>query len=554
MKLRPYQEDAVSAVLGAPGWAGPLRRPALIAPTGSGKTVIFTEIIKRVVAAGQGKVVVLVHRDFLAEQTIKTLRALAPEVQSGVVQGKNNEVDAEVIVASVQTLVRENRMSQVSGVRRIIVDECHHASAQSYRTILQSLGAMDDGDPDVKTLGVTATLDRSDNGKLGDVWQDVIWEKDILWMIRHGYLCDVKGLRIKVPDLDLTKVRRIGGDLSESGVGEALTQSLAPEIVAKAYLEHADNMPGAIFAPTKDSAEVFAEAFNLAGIETRVIHDGVSKKDQKQIRKDFDDGKFQVLSNCMILTEGFDSPRMQCAVVARCTESAPLYIQIVGRALRLHPDKTHALVMDVSGVTEKHSLMTLKRLVKTETELQDRDVIESLIDLHDEPTTSLRDVEEVYYGPVESKLVDLFDGSRQQWLRTDGGYWFIQVGERYIALAPVRNVETDDYDVMWFSKLASPRAAGGGWIRQNVPGVELAMSIAEDDVSSDEKVLSDKKSRWRKRAATVKQVELLRNLGIDVEENIKSGEAQKLISQRFGSRRIDPAMSWYYSQLEAMTS
>jgi superfamily II DNA or RNA helicase len=242
----------------------------------------------------------------------------------------------------------------------VIVDECHHAAATTYRKILEHYGAFAEY-PSNESLvaGFTATLARGDKLSLADVWQSVAYRKDIAFMIRAGYLLDLTGRRVEVDDLDLKNVKRSGGDYQAASLGEAMTASLAPEIVARAYLEHASDRSGVLFAPTVSAAQAFAGALDDLGVKTEVVHGGMPVTERRAIIARFEAGVTQVISNCMVLTEGFDSRRASCVVIARPTRSAPLYQQMVGRALRPYPGQTQALVLDVVGASQVHGLASL---------------------------------------------------------------------------------------------------------------------------------------------------------------------------------------------------
>src|SRR5688572_930526 len=178
--LRNYQTAAVAAV--EQGWASGIRRPAVVLPTGAGKTVVFAALIERFLKTHGGRVLVLAHRDELVNSAVAKIRSVAPNLRVGIVKGAQDEVRAEVVVASVPTVRAPGRRARLRDVRLIVVDECHHAPAESYLVILRHFGAMPvEGEPEDTNLrrgalavGVTATMIRSDKLALGDVWQDVV--------------------------------------------------------------------------------------------------------------------------------------------------------------------------------------------------------------------------------------------------------------------------------------------------------------------------------------------------------------------------------------------
>src|SRR4030042_18842 len=235
LKLRDYQTTCIDRIHSA--LERGVNRPAVVLPTGSGKTVIFASMASDWILNRTGRVVILVHRDELVRQAVNKVRTIAPHLNVGVIKASENDIDAQVIVASIQTLSRPNRIEQLlyrGPIGLVIVDECHHAAAATYQSTVAALGSFD-GKP---TAGFTATMVRGDNKKLGDVWQEIVFKRDILWMIKHGYLVDVKGYSVEVKDLDLDDVARSHGDYQEGSLGQALLDSSAGQAVADAYREY----------------------------------------------------------------------------------------------------------------------------------------------------------------------------------------------------------------------------------------------------------------------------------------------------------------------------
>lgn len=526
LTLRDYQTKMIEDFGG--GWAAGARRIAGVLPTGGGKTVIFGKVALDEVENG-GRVCVLVHRDELARQAVSKVRLMAPGVQVGTVKAEVDEYNAPIVVASVQTIVKESRQARIGIRDLVIVDECHHATAKSYTTILDRFGCFDSG---ARALGVTATLMRGDGAALGDVWETVVEGPDILDMIRGGHLVDPKGVRVDVADLDFSKVRKTAGDYSEHDLGEALEASMAPEVTAEAYLEHAKDKSGIIFTPTVETARLFADAFNDAGIVTAVVWGAMPTDERRKVLKDFDEGRIQVLSNCMVLTEGFDSPRAEVCVIARPTASAPLYIQMVGRVLRPFPGKRGALILDVVGAGARHVLQTLATLAgskKLDGVSEGQTLLEAWDAEEDEIGGGL--ASPYYHGPAEAKEFDLFGGSRQAWLRTDGGYWFIPTPTRYIALAPMPD---GSYTVLSYNI-----GRGGDYIAKDVPDLSLAMSFGEADITPEESVIAKREASWRKRRASEKTIAFARRLRIECDPSMKGGEVSNMIAAKLASQRID---------------
>lgn len=568
LKLRDYQRATLDAV--AASWAGGTRRPAVVLPTGAGKTVVFAHLAKEHLdAAPAGRVLVLVHTDELVQQAYRKVRNVAPHLSVGIVKATRNEIRARVIVASVQTLRSERRRSQINGVSLIIVDECHHATAPTYRSILQHYGTLPAENRPLSdrtsVVGFTATLARSDKGKLSEIWQGVAYRKDIGFMVRRRYLVPPRGKRIIVDDLELSKVKRSGGDFQAASLGEALEASLAPEVIAKAYVEHASGRSGILFAPTVDSAYACAEALADQKITAEVIHGALPREQRRAIVERLESGATQVVCNCMVLTEGFDSPRVSCVVVARPTQSSPLYQQMVGRGLRVDPARPYegqdCLILDVVGVSQGHTLASLVDLSERDIRYREDATLE---ELEDEFDLALEELGESgaaltladpgwHTGPVKAIDFDpLASASKAAWKRSIGGTWFLTAGTgasgAYVFL--VTSGETDapvgTHDVAW-STLAPGYAIDGkrGAVTEH-RGLDLEAAFAwAEDVASDMATGSPlntltKSASWRRASAPSQaQRDMAHRLGIAIPEGCKKGELSDLIDIQIASSRID---------------
>jgi len=459
LKLRDYQRganDAINTALFTDG----AQRIAVVLPTGAGKTVCFADLSKGYVSKTPGKrVLILAHTDELIRQAAKKVKDAAPDLKVGIVKGPIRQTKADVIVASVQSLRDPKKRYQIQDVGLVIVDECHHATAKTYVDILRHYGCLpvcpacyplsvpEEGCEDCaampasgKAAGFTATLMRSDKTSLAKIWQGVAYKKDISFMIRAGYLVPPRGKHIVVDDLDLAKVKKKGGDYADGDLGRALEASLAPETVAKAYVEHAKDRAGVLFAPTVASAYVFAEELDAAGIRTEVIHGALDPKERRAILARLESGETQVIANCMVLTEGFDCPRVSCVVVARPTKSSPLYQQMVGRGLR--PDLTIAregqdcLILDVVGISGRHTLASLIDLSDEEEWQkilceQDEDCEEEEEGMEETGEGEAPGPDYVLDGPIRAVDFDPLaaaNASSRVWLKTAGGTWFLSAG------------------------------------------------------------------------------------------------------------------------------
>lgn len=364
MKLRPYQEVAIAAV--AETWNSGIQRPVLVLATGLGKTIIMSHLVADAFERGY-RPVILVHRDELVRQTVEKLLLLKGEFTVGVIQANRHEDKADVVVASVQTLTRRLKPGKrgVDPTRfdLIVTDECHHSSAPTYLAIYDYFGGRDP-ESGTKMLGVTATLERGDGTELGHVWQRVAYEMGAAEGIREGFLSPYIGAKAKIEGLDLKGVRTQHGDWSDGDLGKRMAPSGAK--VAAAILEHGRRADGTLrrgicFTPTIECAESWCEAFNDAGIVSRVVIGETPHDVRQAIYRGTSHGVLDMIVSVMCLTEGFDLPAVEMAVIGRPTKKPGLYIQMVGRALRKSKEtgKQNALILDVCGVMKDEAICAL---------------------------------------------------------------------------------------------------------------------------------------------------------------------------------------------------
>lgn len=549
LRLRGYQQEALAAV---DDELTRVNRTAVVLPTGLGKTVVFAELIRRATERGQ-RALVLVHREELAEQAKAKVHSAAPHLSVGIVKAERNEVDADVIVASVQTLASVKRREQVTGIGIVIVDECHHAVARTWMEVLTHFGcfgctcpdigddnwktAHDDGCPDrndrpTPCVGFTATLTRTDGKGLGDVWESVAYEKDILYGIDNGYLAEPRGKAVTVDGLDLATVAKSRGDYQEGQLGEAMEAAGAGEVIARAYREHAGGRQGVLFAPTVATADSFADSLRAAGIVTELITGETSREDRDLIFKRYAAGEIQVLSNVMVLTEGWDMPQCSVAVIARPTQSPGLYTQMVGRVLRPFPGKVDALVLDVVGVAGQHKLQSLTQLVKTEV----RDG-ESLSEARERIAKEIKaaggSVARGIGGAVAARDVELFANSHSVWLQTYGGTWFIPVRGGIVFLWP------ESTPGLYTVGVKDERGKG----ERVIEGVTLEYGMAHGEQLAEERdpMVATKGRSWRRTKPSAAQMDLAIRLQLAdpaAVAEMRKGELSDLISVHMASRQL----------------
>ena len=343
-ELRPYQQLARERIHAE--WENGHTRTLLVLPTGTGKTIVFASVAADQVRAGH-RVLILAHRGELLEQAADKLQrstGLVSAVEKADATCLNTWF--RVVVGSVQTLQRTARLERFPHdyFGTIIIDEAHHAITDGYRRILDYFGS-------AKVLGVTATPDRGDMRNLGEVFDSLAFEYKLTDAIKEGYLCRIMAQTIPLK-LDISSVTMSGGDYAVGDLGTALDPYL--EQIAAEMAQRCKGRKTVVFLPLIKTSQKFRDLLNAKGFRAAEVNG--QSTDRREILADFDAGKYNVLCNSMLLTEGWDCPSVDCVVVLRPTKVRSLYSQMVGRGTRLSPGKTDLLLLDFLWMTDKHEL------------------------------------------------------------------------------------------------------------------------------------------------------------------------------------------------------
>ena len=343
-ELRPYQQQARDRIHAE--WDAGHTRTLLVLPTGTGKTIVFASVAADQVRAGN-RVLILAHRGELLEQAADKLQRSTGLV-SAVEKAESTCLDSwfRVVVGSVQTLQRTARLERFPQdyFGTIIIDEAHHAITDGYRRILDYFSG-------AKVLGVTATPDRGDMRNLGEVFDSLAFEYKLTDAIKEGYLCRILAQTVPL-QLDITSVTMSGGDYAVGDLGTALDPYL--EQIATEMARRCKSRKTVVFLPLIKTSQKFRDLLNTYGFRAAEVNG--QSDDRRQVLADFDAGKYNVLCNSMLLTEGWDCPSVDCVVVLRPTKVRSLYSQMVGRGTRLSPGKTDLLLLDFLWMTDKHEL------------------------------------------------------------------------------------------------------------------------------------------------------------------------------------------------------
>ena len=324
-----------------------------------GKTIVFTSVVEDRVAAGD-RCLILAHRGELLDQAADKLYKNTG-LKCSIEKASDSCLDSffRVTVGSVQTLMRQKRLDLFPRdyFGTIVIDEAHHSTSDSYTRILEHFD-------EAKVLGVTATPDRGDMRSLGQVFDSIAYEYTMPEAIREGYLCPIKAQTVPL-DLDLTGVGVAAGDFKAGELGSALEPYL--EQIASVMESYCADRKTVVFLPLVAISQKFRDILNTHGFSAAEVNGNSS--DRAEVLRDFETGKYNVLCNSMLLTEGWDCPEVDCVIVLRPTKVRSLYRQMVGRGSRIAPGKDHLLLLDFLWHTDRHQLCHPASLICTNDEV-----------------------------------------------------------------------------------------------------------------------------------------------------------------------------------------
>lgn len=371
MKPRPYQIDFIEGV--AKGFAAGYNRQLGVLPTGGGKTICFAHIANRFFTKRKEKTLILAHREELVNQAadkIQTATGLEVSIERADQRGSR---DTPVVVGSIQTMQGKRLEGwEPNHFGLLVCDEAHHALASTWQTTLAYFQS--------RVLGVTATPDRGDKKNLAQFFENLAYECSIIDLIGQGYLSPllIKSVPLKI---DLSAVKQTAGDYDAANLDAAITPWLRE--IAIYIRDHCqDRKKIIVFLPLISTSIRFVEICNEIGIPSCHV-DGASK-DRVDILDDFSKSKYRLLSNAMLLTEGYDEPGVDCVIVLRPTKSRSLFAQMAGRGTRLSPDtgKENCLLLDFLWLHERHDLARPASLV-SRTKEEEKSITDVLLKAQD---------------------------------------------------------------------------------------------------------------------------------------------------------------------------
>jgi len=545
LTLRPYQLQAIEAV--KKDWET-LDSVLVVASMGSGKTIIFLELLDEVLDGTGSRGLILAHREELISQPVERIAEFWPHraPHTGVVMAEVNQADRQIVVATVQTLVQPRRLQAVlrhGKIDYLVIDEAHHTSAATYVRVIDGLRA---ANPQLRILGVTATPIRADHDGLSKVYRKVSAKYGIKELIELRHLVPFKALAVQT-GVSLKFVKQQDGDFVQKQLADVWECDNVFDLVVESHKRWAGDRQSIAFTVSVEGAYRLAERFRAVGITAEAADGTTARADRRGLLERFRRGEIDVLCNVGIWTEGLDLPQISCAHMVRPTRSDGLYCQCVGRALRTYPGKDDALILDYAPAEVRNIVMAGDLLGKprkqkrVEERAKRAGVVLSGFSFTGEGTGIDGDPDELVARPLH-----YLAGSPYRWFfhdgisslglgkdergisrtlvilpRESGGYELVGIGRKQGDLFDTIRVLGQDED---FGTLAQQ-------------GVEIAERRGAP-------VIMSRGGSWQTNAASSAQVEMLvRHAGIGRERAslLTKGEAAQLLTHVFAVRSLQHA-------------
>lgn len=536
--LRDYQSACLRTV--RERYQQGTRRQLICLPTGTGKTVIFASFPS--FFKMKKKMLVLAHREELLEQARDKLKHANPGLQVEIEQaGRRADPASDVVVASVPSLGRKDsgRLSRFDpeDFYLVVVDEAHHAISSTYLRIFKKLGLLK---PDTSKLlvGFTATPKRGDGQGLNKVFQEITFSRTLPEMIEGGYLAPVSGYRVET-SIDLSGVKLRMGDFITSQLSLAVNNDARNAIIIDVYKKYLAGRQTLCFCVDVEHVHALETTFRKAGIPSAAITGATERERRREILHDFSRGRIKVVTNCMVLTEGYDESSVEGIILARPTRSSLLYTQMVGRATRLHEGKEKAVIIDMVDITKDHGLVTLPGLFglsdKFDLEGHTTNEVRKALDwverkrawVRADQATSITDLR------YRCRSVDLLELRLPPELEKAASLAWTGLGPKGYCL----NLAGGEALLLSTSILGrwevTLRNPFGEEVLSQFEELDSAVRMAEEYVQeskADSLGLVKLGTSWRSQPATARQLQLLEKLKIELPRELTKGQASHLIA------------------------
>jgi len=554
MNLRPYQEEAITSIEKEKQTG--TNKQVIVLATGLGKTVIFCHLISDLVKKTGKKALIVAHREELLTQAQDKFKSIDPTLKTGIEQATNKAPDnAEAIIASVPTLGRSNtdriHKFDPKDFCALVVDEAHHASADTYKRVFEKFGVLKgtehDWNKECLLLGVTATPSRTDNKGIDQIFDKVTYEYGIIKAIQDGWLARIKAFRVDT-STDLSNVKKTAGDFNLGQLGEAVNNEDRNGLIVSAYKRLVPDQKALTFAVDVEHTMALHERFKEEGVPSGYVIGTTPREERHETLHKFSTGEIKVLVNCAVLTEGFDEPTIEAVLMARPTQSGILFQQMIGRGTRLSPGKEALTIVDFYDNTYRQKLQTTASLLGVQGAvdfkggdiLTIKDKLDELVELAPNTDLSKLDIDKIDYAIEE---VDLLSGlavpdevsnfTSLDWHRYDENTYRIGLGND--TSLTIQETLTGQYRV---TKVVYDRD-----IKRNVetilgerPTLDHAVRASDkwiEQQQPDSLKLVETSARWRKAEPSEAQLNALRKFRVNetVLAELDKGQASRLLTK-----------------------
>ena len=535
MQMRDYQEQAIVSVLDSQ-----IKNNLIVLPTGAGKTPMAMELARR-----RGKrTLMIAHRDELINQAAATASRIWPGASVGIVKGKSNEFYCDIVVASIQSLVRRLKRIGPSIFGTVITDEAHHALGNTYQKTYRHFGVLDNDEQKAVHIGITATPNRTDGNLLGEIYERVAYEVSLLDLIPE-YLCDLKMIE-RNSGISIGGVKMSAGDFNVKQLGEVLNTEYGNNFIVDFYNTHAINKKRTIaFCADIAHSEGLCAKFLERGVSAAVLSSHTQLDERRMVLERFKRGEIKVITNCGILTEGFDCPELECIILARPTKSELLLMQQIGRVTRKAEGKESGLVLNIA-CTGKSVIATPAKLFDLEV-LSEGKTLTQLVkknkerkEREDKPKIKVDEISNQIEHIFDTRTAERYSKLNLGWISNPWHGWSLNYGGMGIIHISADKNDSDLFTITHYMQQQSPTTkptqkqssiyydastkqkelhieSQNKIIAEDITDIEEAFGIAEDYIMKDPKLHSNKwivskKARWRRDEASPKQMRFLRAL------------------------------------------
>lgn len=552
MILRPYQEAAIKDASDA---LDKHNNTLVVAPTGAGKTIMLSALVGKRSEKNQS-ILVLQHRDELVSQNMGKFALVNPNISTSVVNAARKDWNGKVSFAMVQTLSRENNLSDMPKLDMIVVDEAHHVIADTYQRIIN---AAKKANQKIEVVGFTATPNRGDKKGLRDIFTNCSHQIEIGTLIREGFLVQPRTFVVDVGvQDDLRTVRKTITDFDMTEVEGIMNRRAVNKRVVEEWMEKAGDRKTIVFCSTIQHAQDLCEEFKLAGVSAETVTGDTPKDDREEILDGLSHGDIQVVVNVAVLTEGFDAPPVSCVVLTRPCSYKATMVQMIGRGLRtINPEefpgvvKTDCIVMDFGTSVLTHgSLDDSVNLDGSQADPNEENEAptKECPNCKAEVPLSVRECpfcDHIFEGqdadPLQSFVmteIELIDKSPFRWIDLFGtGKVLAASGFEGFAMV----VDTNDFSMgIVKRKNGRARLVSIGTRSQAIAAADDFLREVEDSTAAN------KSKRWLNQPVTPKQMEHLNRNGFEVNAfsfNWTKYKAACMLNYAFNKRQIDSVVN-----------